>query len=321
MNFSSSAILRMPLNRDMKRLKKSDAPDEKSSRYVSHLRSLANDYINCWVIIRSYATNNTTPTRIVRHRDAVPIAIKHSSRQKKIDILAECSKKTQTLHLCLITHSYLLQVSNPHAQKQSVDRLLVVPGKLAVPALYTTQILSLMVNLKQVHKIWTSVRRPWKTSNIYFRSKAIQEKNHAENCPANPHNHVRRLFPKEYFSKILTANNTCDQATMNSNSTTPKQSKKSNSSTPKQSKIPVSTTPTSVCRGHGSFTASTISSAIKSATQKSKIPSRKKSTRTIVEGLPSSSRSIKKNKGNGKSKNIGFVSRGWIAASLYMEIA
>ncbi|KAK6040895.1 hypothetical protein COOONC_21600 [Cooperia oncophora] len=139
-----------------------------------------------------------------------------------------------------------------------------------------------------------------KENMLLSARKADTEIEHAENCPANPHNHVR--------SKILTANNTCDASTMTLTLQRPKQSKKSNSSTPKQSKIPVSTTPTSVCRGHGSFTASTISSAIKSATQKSKIPSRKKSTRTIVEGLPSSSRSIKKNKGNGKSKNIGFVS-------------
>ncbi|KAK6049775.1 hypothetical protein COOONC_12720 [Cooperia oncophora] len=209
MNFSSSAILRMPLNRDMKRI----------------LRNL---------IIQSLHKG------IVRH--SLMLAIAKAVVSQKIDILAE-------------------MVSNLHAQKQSVDRLLVVPGKLAVPALYTTQILSLMVNLKQVHKIWTSVRSALEKENMLLSArKADTEIEHAENCPANPHNHVR--------SKILTANNTCDQATMNSNSTTPKQSKKSNSSTPKQSKIPVSTTPTSVCRGHGSFTASTISSAIKSATQK-----------------------------------------------------
>uniref|UniRef100_A0A7I4YB18 SAP domain-containing protein n=1 Tax=Haemonchus contortus TaxID=6289 RepID=A0A7I4YB18_HAECO len=75
------------------------------------------------------------------------------------------------------------------------------------------------------------------------------------------------------------------------------------SETSKQPEVPV-ITPASKSKRCGGFAASTLSSAVKKASRKSKIPSRTKPTRTIIEGLPSSSRSIKKSKGNGKSKEI-----------------
>uniref|UniRef100_A0A7I4YB78 SAP domain-containing protein n=1 Tax=Haemonchus contortus TaxID=6289 RepID=A0A7I4YB78_HAECO len=69
------------------------------------------------------------------------------------------------------------------------------------------------------------------------------------------------------------------------------------SETSKQPEVPV-ITPASKSKRCGGFAASTLSSAVKKASRKSKIPSRTKPTRTIIEGLPSSSRSIKKSKGN-----------------------
>ncbi|KAK6026384.1 SAP domain protein [Ostertagia ostertagi] len=115
--------------------------------------------------------------------------------------------------------------------------------------------------------------------NILLPSHSVDAKNSYPD-QSDPHRSDK--------SRILSANKNHSQAALKPNSATPK---------PSKTLVP---TPTSTSRKHGGFTATTVSSTVKSVTRKSKIPSRTKSTRTIVEGLPASSRSIKRNKGNGK---------------------
>ncbi|VDO59186.1 unnamed protein product [Haemonchus placei] len=119
--------------------------------------------------------------------------------------------------------------------------------------------------------------------NVSLSHHNADTRNRSTAQPASDKNDIRY---------VLSANRSLDQ-----------ENPRRISETSKHPEVSVST-PASKSKRCGGFAASTVSSAVKKASRKSKIPSRTKSTRTIIEGLPSSSRSIRKSKGYRKSKEI-----------------